>query len=470
MRILMVKGSSFNREVPQYSYPLGLMYLASYLRKDRPGHEIELLDLRCHRHAYRLLEEKLREWAPDVVAVSALTCEAESLHRTAGMAREHSPGAKVVVGGPHISACTSDVIEDDNIDVLVTGEGERAFAELISRIDSGEALAGTPGTAVREGGEVHWEQAGEPISDLDSIPFPAWDLVDVATYARLGRAGNVRRGRYLPVFTSRGCPFHCFYCHNIFGRRFRCRSAGNVVEEIRSIVEDHGITDIEVYDDIFNLDLDRAKSICRQLIDLDLGLSISFPNGVRADRLDRELVELLAEAGTTNLAVAVETADEGLQRTIGKNLDLDRVMKAITWADQAGIVTNGYFMIGFPGETADQIRKTIEYAERTDLYFASFFIVTPYPGTPLWDQTMDSGESDSLDFRRYNYLSGYFNLGELSSEELRLLQREAYKRFYASKRWKILRSLFRLRIDFRNAAWLWLGRMRDRAKLMAKSG
>jgi len=470
MRILMVKGSSFNRAVPQYSYPLGLMYLASYLREQQPGHEIRLLDLRCHRDAYSLLEKRLRDWNPDVVAVSALTCEAESLHRTAQMARGLTDGAKVIAGGPHISACTSDVVKDDNVDVLVRGEGERAFAELISRIDSGEPLAGAPGTAVREDGDVHWEDPDEPISDLDSIPFPAWDLVDIETYARLGRAGNVKRGRYLPVFTSRGCPFHCYYCHNIFGRRFRHRSAHNVVEEIRRIHDDFGITDLEVYDDIFNLDLDRAKSICRQLIDLDMGLSISFPNGVRADRLDRELVELLAEAGTTNLAVAVETADPELQRTIGKNLDLGRVMEAITWADNAGIVTNGYFMIGFPGETAHQIRKTIEYAEATDLYFASFFIVTPYPGTPLWDQTMKSDESDSLDFRRYNYLSGYFNLGELSSEELRLLQREAYKRFYASKRWKIVRSLFRLRIDFRNAAWLWLGRMRDKAKLMAKSG
>lgn len=461
----MVKGYSFNRMVPQYSYPLGLMYMASYLRSTQPDHEIEILDLRCHRRPYDLLQKRLQEWDPQVVAISALTCEAESLHTVAAMARERNDEAVVVVGGPHISACTNDVAEDPNIDVLVLGEGERTFTELIRKLSGGESISGIPGTAWRMDGKMEWGEAGELISDLDSIPFPAWDLVDINKYAHLGRAGNVKRGRYLPLFTSRGCPYRCYYCHNLFGKKFRHRSAENVVEEIKLIVETFGITDIEIYDDIFNLDLDRAKSICNMLIELDLGLSLAFPNGVRADQLDRELVTLLAGAGTTNLAVAVETASPVLQKAIGKNLDLERVKEAITWADEAGIVTNGYFMLGFPGETAEQILKTIAYAETTDLFFASFFIVTPYPGTPLWDQTMSVVDSSSLDFSDYNYLSGYFNLGEMSCKELRLLQKEAYRRFYSKKRWKILKSIHRLRIDFRNAAWLWLGRMRDKAKL-----
>jgi radical SAM superfamily enzyme YgiQ (UPF0313 family) len=463
----MVKGYSFNRDVPQYSYPLGLMYMASHLRSNQPGHEIEILDLRCHRHPYDLLQKQLQAWDPQIVAISALTCEAESLHRIAAMVRERNGETVIMVGGPHISACTNDVEEDLNIDVLILGEGESAFTELIRRISIGESISGIPGIAYQVDGKMEWGAPGELISDLDTIPFPAWDLVDIKKYAHLGRAGNVRRGRYLPIFTSRGCPYRCYYCHNLFGKKFRCRSAENVVEEIKQIVETFGITDIEIYDDIFNLDLDRAKSICNKLLELDLGLSLAFPNGVRADQLDRELVNLLARVGTTNLAIAVETASQELQKTIGKNLDLEHVRKAITWADEAGIVTNGYFMLGFPGETTEQIRQTIAYAETTDLFFASFFIVTPYPGTPLWDQTMSSVDSSSLDFSDYNYLSGYFNLADISGDELRLLQKEAYRRFYSNKRWKILKSIPRLRIDFRNAAWLWLGRMRDKAGFRA---
>lgn len=471
MRILLVKGASFNRDVPQYSYPLGLLYLASYLRAHQPGHELELIDLRCLKRPYLKLQQRLLNWKPDIVAISALTCEAQSLHDGAAMAKRADENIVVIAGGPHISACTSDVTEDSNIDVLVAGEGERTFTELVSRIAGGQSLGGTPGAGVRNReGSVEWGAPAEPIADLDSIPFPSWDLVDIGRYARLGRAGNVRRGRYLPVFTSRGCPYQCYYCHNVFGRKFRYRSAGNVVEEIRTIVERFGVTDIEVYDDIFNLDLERAKSICRMLLELDMGLSLAFPNGVRADQLDRELVGLLAKAGTTNLAVAVESASPKLQKAIGKNLDLEHTKQAISWADEEGIVTNGYFMLGFPGETGEQIRETIAYAEETDLFFASFFIVTPYPGTPLWEMTMGGSDSSSLDFSQYNYLSGYFNLGGLDSDELRSLQKEAYRRFYRRKRWKILRALFRLRIDYRNAIWLWLGRMKDKARLKRRAG
>lgn len=467
MRILMVKGSSFNREVPQVSYPLGLMYMASYLRSRQSDHEIEILDLRCHRRPFNLLRQRLQSLDPQIVAVSALTCEAESLHQIAAIVKNRNSSTVVVVGGPHISACTNDVTEDQNIDVLVVGEGEETFVELVQALKNGKGLSGIAGTAWRVNDTMEWGPLRAPIAELDSIPFPAWDLIDIDLYARFGRAGNIKRGRFLPLFTSRGCPYQCYYCHNLFGKSFRSRSAGNVVEEIRQIVEKYGVTDIEVYDDIFNLDLDRAKAICQGLVELNLSLSLAFPNGVRADQLDHELVKLLAAAGTTNLAVAVETASQRLQKRIGKNLNLERVKQAISWADEAGIVTNGYFMLGFPGETSEEIRQTISYAETTDLFFASFFIVTPYPGTPLWDETMSETCASSLDFSNYNYLSGYFNLSEMSGDELRRLQKEAYRRFYSKKRWKILKSLPGLRLDWRNAVWLWLGRMRDRSRLRA---
>lgn len=467
MRILLVKCASFNREVPQYSYPLALMYIASYLRSRNPEHEIEILDLRCNRDPFTVLRKRLRRLEPDVVGISALTCEAESMHTVAETVKACDDRITVVAGGPHISACTSDVIADQHIDAWGIGEGEETFCDLVQALEDSGDLLSVSGIGCRDGGNTYLGPPRDPISDLDQLPFPAWDLVDIDLYATYGRAGNLRRGRFLPLFTSRGCPYLCYYCHNLFGKRFRARSAANVLEEIRLIEEMYGVRDLEIYDDIFNLDLERAKLICRGIIELDFDVSLAFPNGVRADRLDRELVDLLAEAGTTNLAVAVETASSRLQRRIGKNLDLDRVNEAISWADRAGIITNGYFMLGFPTETREEIRQTIAYAESTDLCFASFFIVTPYPGTPLWAEVMDEAESSTLDFRAYNYLSGYFNLSELDGREVRILQREAYRRFYCRKAFKILFSLPRLRIDWRNAVWLWLRRMLDRGRLRA---
>lgn len=470
MRILMVKCSSFNREVPQISYPLGLMYLASYLRAHHGSHEIELLDLRCHRDPFAVLSHRLSSATPDLVAISALTCEAASMHRVAAAAKACNPRATVVVGGPHISACTADVIADQNIDVLVIGEGEASFAEVVCAAEERESSPQIPGVGWRHDGEVAWGVPREPLADIDALPFPAWDLVDIDLYARRGRAGNLRRGRFLPLFTSRGCPYQCFYCHNLFGKRFRARSAESVIDEAREIRTRFGIRDLEVYDDIFNLDLPRAKAICEGLCSMDGRFQLAFPNGVRADRLDRELVALMARAGTTNLAVAVETASPRLQTLIHKHLDIERVREAISWADSDGIVTNGYFMLGFPTETAQEMEATISYAETTDLFFASFFIVTPYPGTPLWDETVAAHESISLDFEKYNYLSGYFNLSDVSGEELRRMQRTAYRRFYLRKAPKILSALPRLRIDWGNAAWLWFRRMLDQGRLRVTRG
>jgi radical SAM superfamily enzyme YgiQ (UPF0313 family) len=464
-RILFIKGASFNREVPQFSYPLGLMYMASFLRREQPEHELRILDLRCEKDPGESLSRALREFVPHIVAISALTCEAESLHQAASEAKSAQKETLVVAGGPHISACTDDVIEDPNVDVLVVGEGEETFADLVRSWTERHDVAGTPGASWKDNGGVQWGPQRPPVGDLDTLPFPAWDLVDIDVYARFGRAGNLRRGRFMPIFTSRGCPYQCVYCHNIFGKRFRARSAGNVVEEVRLLNETYGIRDIEIYDDIFNQDLPRAKAICNGFLELDLGLSLAFPNGVRVDRMDRELTELLARAGTTNLAVAVETASPRLQRAIHKNLNLDRANEAITWADEQGIVTNGYFMLGFPTETREEIEETIRYAAETDLYFASFFIVTPYPGTCLWDETVKEQGSSSLDFRDYNYLSGYFNLSEVDGEELRRLQRRAYWRFYTRKAFKILAATPRLRLDWQNAAWLWTRRMIDRGRL-----
>ncbi len=460
-----MKGASFNREVPQFSYPLGPMALASYLRTQHAGHDQRILDLRLEKRPTEALRRRLAAFDPDVVAVSALTCEAQSLHLVAEETKRHRADAFVIAGGPHISACTDDVIRDRNVDVLVTGEGEAAYADVIrARAEQG-SLADLSGIGRRENGDVRWGPPRPPIGDLDTLPFPAWDLVDIDRYARFGRAGNLRRGRFMPIFTSRGCPYQCVYCHNIFGKRFRARSAELVVEEMRELNERYGIRDIEIYDDIFNQDLPRAKAICEGLLRTGVRFQLAFPNGVRADRMDRELTGLLARAGTTNLAVAVETASPRLQKTIHKHLDLDRVNDAITWADADGIVTNGYFMLGFPSETREEIEETIRYAAETDLFFASFFIVTPYPGTCLWDETVRERGSSSLDFSQYNYLSGYFNLSEVDGDELRDLQRVAYWRFYRKKAFKILAGTPRLRLDWRNAAWLWTRRMIDRGRL-----
>ncbi len=178
--------------------------------------------------------------------------------------------------------------------------------------------------------------------------------------------------RCAPIFTSRGCPFGCIYCHNVFGKKFRARSAENVLDELSMLKREYNIGEIEIIDDCFNIDLSRAKEIARGIIDRKLDIAISFPNGIRADHMDKELVDLLKEAGTYRVYYAVETASPRLQKLIRKNVDLDRPKEIVDYTAAQGIMTCGFFMMGFPTETEEEIRMTIDYACRSKFHQVLF--------------------------------------------------------------------------------------------------
>ena len=465
MRILLVKCVSLKKDVPQYAHPLGLMYLVSYLRNRYPEHNQQILDLTYTKNPMEVLERRIQDFDPHLVGISAMTSEADNLHEVAKIVKQADAAKTTVAGGPYGTSSPELAIADPNIDVLVLGEGEETYADIVSSLSSGGDGKGIPGSLWRDNGDVVRGDERKPIVDLDEIPFPAWDMVDMDAYQNLGRAGNVRRNRYMGIFTSRGCPYQCSYCHRVFPKRFRPRSASNILEELQVLVDRYDIRDVEVYDDVFNYDMDRAKAVCRGIIERNLNLKISFPHGVRGDRLDRELTGLLAQAGTTNIGIAVDTASPARQRELGRNLNIKKVRQAIEWADYEGITTFGYFMLGFPGETEEEMNETIRFAENSRLMFASFFIVTPFPSTPLWEQTVARTNPDATNLDALNVFSGFYNLSALSGPRLRRMQRLAYWRFYRGRLFRILRSFHRLRVDWRNAAWIGLTRMFDRKTL-----
>jgi len=219
----------------------------------------------------------------------------------------------------------------------------------------------------------------------------------------------------------------------MFGRKFRPRSVDSVMAEIMMLKRDYGIQVLEIVDDCFNLDLDRAKSIAREIAARKLDLSISFPNGLRADRMDEELIDLLKMAGTYRINYAVETASPRLQKLIHKNLDLGRAREVISYTAGKGIFTFGFFMMGFPTETEDEMRLTLDYALLSEFHAAYFFYVNPIPGTDLFRRFPVSGVGQS-DIESMNYFDLKVNLSEVSDKQLRKISKEAYRRFYFSPR------------------------------------
>jgi radical SAM superfamily enzyme YgiQ (UPF0313 family) len=270
--------------------------------------------------------------------------------------------------------------------------------------------------------------------DLDFVRFPTVDL------------------RAIQIFTSRGCPYRCIYCHDLFGKKFRGRNPELVWEEIKFLHDNYGIREFMVEDDIFNMDLDRAKRICDLVIDSGLKLGFQFGNGVRLERFDEELMRKLALAGTHHVAIAIESANDRIQRLIKKNLKVGRLNEVLGWARKYGIETLGFFMLGFPGETVKEIDQTIKFA--CDSYFdeALFSIATAYAGTELNDLVRATGSYEG-GREAHDDWEGVVKVtsAEWDYRKLKRLQQKAYLLFFLTRfRFiKVVRKMMKNRKMFR---------------------
>jgi len=450
MKIALVRPNSIIVSCPP---PLGLGYLAGYLKKHRQD-EIMLIDARRWRMRDKEVVGQVKEWGADLVGISVLSFEANEAVRLARLIKESMPGVILVLGGAYPSSIRERVLEEQTIDFGVVGEGEQSFLELISGLEQNRGLEGISGVSLRVNGEARFVGYREPIKEIDSLEVD-WELIQPERYfsSRLRTSqSTLRRSRRMVSFlTSRGCPYGCYFCHNIFGRRFRARSVENVLKEIDYLVKRFQVEELEINDDTFNLNLERAKKILREIAKRNYKLWLSFPNGIRGDMVDEEFLDLLKSAGTYRVSYAVESANPARQQEMGKRLDLEKVRWAIEETYRRGMHTAGFFILGFPGESEEEMRRTLEFAFRSKLQTASFFHLKPFPGTLLGERYL-KGE-DRLE-RFYDYSTLDINLSSVSDERFREIRKSAYRRFYfslfriwsnfwlAPKNFRTLRSIY----------------------------
>lgn len=245
----------------------------------------------------------------------------------------------------------------------------------------------------------------------------------------------IRAGKkYMAIFTSRGCPYRCIYCHNIFGKKFRKRTAENVFAEIKELHDRYGVDEIHIFDDIFNLDIQRAKKICDLIINSNIRIKLAFPNALRGDTMDKGLILKLKHAGAYAMTFAMETASLRLQNMIHKNIDIEKLKEAIDFASSLGILTKCYFMLGFPSETIDEMKKTIDFACNSSLLLASFFIVTVQKGTGLFSLVKELYPAFNVDFNYYDYYVANRSYERFIGFPLEKIQRQAYLKFFLNIR------------------------------------
>jgi len=428
--------------------PLGLLYLASTLRQTFGSDvEVRLLDLTVAQTRYFEARELLSDFRPHVVGLSALNWEAEESGRFAYMMQTEFPGTIVAIGGPFAHRNTQKICATGVYDWIFDGEADWSFPIACQRWFRGDRTMddivgltwrAAPGEVFTNNADVLLLGDRKPagvIDDLDAIPLPAWDLIDFDRYAKVRNFMSLLKGkRYAPIFTSRGCPFLCTYCHDIFGKRFRFRSPENVAAEVK-LLRGMGVDELQIVDDIFNMNPPRMKAVCGAIEPYKM--HITFPNGLRFDILDEEGCEALTRAGTYAACVAIETITPRLQELIKKHLRVDRTHQAIRWMADRGVLIRGFFMLGFPTETREEIQATIDYAVKSNLTQAYFFNVVPQPGTPLYDLALEENAAalESQALQEYIAKKAWYTVAY--GVDMRAVIKWAYIRFFvlSPKRW-----------------------------------
>jgi anaerobic magnesium-protoporphyrin IX monomethyl ester cyclase len=440
-RLLLIKARIDDHHGEASAPAQGTMYLGAVARAC--GWDVRCVDTYLVEDDERAVVDALQEFPAEVIGLSALTAESRSLHRLAKVAREAMPNAVILAGGAHASAEPEKTAADPAFDAAVIGEGERTLQDILQRIAAGAEWRDVPGLARRiADGTVRRTPARPYIEDLDELPMPAWDLTDVDAYAKRRGMSLAGLRRYMPITTSRGCPYRCTYCHDIQGKRFRSHSPAYVLRIVDDLREKLDIHDFDITDDIFNFDADRMGEICDGFIQRG-GIGFTCPNGVRADRMQVEQVDKMARAGLQYAAVAIETATPRLQKQIKKHLRFDKVQPILTAFADRNVFTSGFFMVGFPSETEAELKATIDFALESKLHAAYFFVVTPFGGTEMHEQVVDTMSSAATQLTGSGmYFRPVHNLSQVPDARFYRMRRNAYLRFYLDPQriWRIWRA------------------------------
>lgn len=410
--------------------PLGLAYLTAVLKKiDR--HEVQIIDANILGINAQSIKKSFA-FVPDIVGISANIINYRGAIACAKQVKAAYPAVPIIFGGPHSSSIAESVLINNSVvDAVVVGEGEYTFAELVTSLEANDGYAGIKGIVWRHKDRVIRNPSRTLIENIDDLPFPAYHLLpDVRKYKTRGRGWPVGY-----VITSRGCPNQCTFCNqNIFGNKWRPHSTNRVIAEVDYLVRQYRIRQIDILDDNFTFDKQRAGEILDLLAASGHKLYINLQNGIRLDRTDENLLRRMKRAGVFKIAFGIESADARVQEKTKKYVDLDKAIKLTKFARSLGMVTYGFFILGLLGESPESIARTIAFAIRMNPHFALFSLCIPFPGTELYKEAKNQGIllegiESSLDAGFYGSKI-FFKLDNLDQAQMLYYFRLAYKHFY----------------------------------------
>lgn len=413
--------------------PLGLGYLAAVLREN--GHEVAIYDAAVENEPFDVMLDRTKFDMVGVTATTPLINEAWEMAR-----KSKERGKYTVLGGAHLTIMPMESMEEKPfVDFVAVGEAEDILLELVTDLEltGGKNLGDIDGLVWRHDGKPIMNKPRILDSEIDRFPYPAHDLFKIDRYTNLQPLtdGLNPHARSFTIMTSRGCPYKCNFCSKpVTGDTWRARSVENVVEEWRWLVKGLHATEIGVTDDIWNLQLDRAKELCRRIIEEGLNtVPWVTVHGMKVNHTDLELFQLMKAAGCKRVGFGVESGDDYiLKKVIKKSQTVDMVREAFKNAKAAGLQTMGFFIFGNPEENAETMDKTIELALELDPDLANFMIAAPFPGTRMYETIEKHGNIFSHDWKDFaiHEQKARYEMGDLTADLVEEKWHEAYRRFY----------------------------------------
>lgn len=416
---------------------LGLGYLAACLMKE--GHTVRLC-IRPKECAPPALMELVRSERFDLYGIKSASSALGTAREITKAIRAIDHGAIIVMGGPHPSSDPDSVFRViPEINYAFSGEAEIGLVNLAARLSSGpldeRELDQIPGLIWRKGGETTVNEQ-KRVMDLDSLPFPAWDLMEPRKFPCTPFNFYSRRYPIAPLVLTRGCPGRCTFCAAglINGRPIRSRSADNALEEIRLLTSKYGVREIQFYDSNCAHPSGSLRELCERIIAEDVDITWCAPNGIRIDSIDEEYVRLMRRSGCFQVNVGIESGSPRILKEIRKQITPELVREKVGILRKGGIEVIGFFMLGFPGETAAEVRHTVSFARSLPLTGASFAILTPLPGTELYRRVLSMRVMDIETFGSLDFINYRNDLSEVPYDRLRKIQKRAYIRFHLRPR------------------------------------
>ena len=404
--------------------PLSLAFVASVLRNE--GCQVKINDCTKENISFSDLGKIVREYKPDFMVINTGTPSIDSDLLSAKILKENNPDAKCAAIGIHVTVLPDESLgSQEALDFVVRGEPEYTVRDLVLNLSDPNRVRQIEGISYRDDGKIIHNPDRKPIDDLDRLPFPSWDLVDRKKYIM-----PFTDRKFLLVATSRGCPFNCVFCADsaYYGKKLRKRSPGRIVDEMEWIKNEFGIEDFLFWAESFTLDERYAFDVADEIV--KRGDKFRWVCNSRVDNVSPGLLKKFKEAGCWMVGYGVESGSQRVLDLMDKKIEIEKIKDAVKITKEAKLDVTAHCVLGFPGETRDEVLKTVQMVTDLDVDFAQFYCVSPFPGSELYEKAKENGWIVNDDWTKFEQNFSVLDTEYLKADEIMRLRKFAYRKFY----------------------------------------